>query len=99
MSEKIDSWNPIVLSMLETMNLADIEKTFEDLLLPPFYESFKAEKSRNSCYRFGQHTMNTINCSVSCSEIFYTSDEEVVKDFIACFLYEAGVKLKEGGKL
>lgn len=96
--ENIDKWREAVKSLLECMSDEQVDKNFNTLLGTTFYKSFKDIKEKNKDYRFGQHTWNCLEIGgiVSCPELFYEVDEEVVKDFIACFLYEAGKQLNKG---
>lgn len=99
MSREIDRWKLEVKTMLDNTTLSIMEFNFLSLTTHPFYDKFKEEKRKDSYYRFGQHLMNTLNCCVPVPEIYYTNDEDIVLDFIACYLYEVGIKLKEGGLL
>jgi len=94
----ISKWKDAVKSLIECMSVEQLDNNFSTLLGSAFYTSFRIEKEKNKDYRFGQHTWNCLEHGgiVSCPELFYEVDEEVVKDFIACFLYEAGSKLTKG---
>lgn len=96
--ENIDKWRVAVKSLIDCMSEEQLEKNFNSLLNQTIYSLFRREKSKNSFYKFGQHIWNNLEIGgiVSCPELFYEEDEEIVKDFIACFLFEAGLKLNKG---
>ena len=94
--ERIDSWREIVKDIIDCMGIDQLTYNFNLLLSESFYKSFRDRKRQD--IQFGQYVWNNLSIGgiVSCSELFYECDEEKVKDFIACFLFKAGLKLNKG---
>lgn len=94
--DKIEEWREIVKAIIDCMGTEQLEYNFNLLLSESFYKSFRNREQQD--IRFGQYVWNNLSIGgiVSCSELFYEVDEERVKDFVACFLFEAGLNLNKG---
>ena len=95
-TENIERWRGIVKAIIDCMGSEQLEHNFNLLLSETFYTEFRNRENKD--IRFGQYVWNNLSIGgiVSCSELFYEVDEELVKDFVACFLFESRKLLNKG---